>query len=214
MRRDIEGIEFAEIPLSELFQSGSGFVDEYMYLQEIKDRKLFLKEEITVESVDHVVRNILKYNAEDRGKEPAERKPILLYISSDGGDVDSGFELIDVIENSKTPVYIINLGYCYSMAFIIFCAGHKRYASKNAKFLMHDGNSVIGGSTGKAQDTMDFAKRIEKKIREFILDKTNISYKEYMKNLRKEWYMFVDEAKAKGIVDGILGVDVDIDAIS
>lgn len=214
MKKEFDGIEISEFSLDDLLKSSPSFVEEYLYLKELQERKLYLNEEITIDSVDGIVRNILRYNKEDKGKTTEERRPIFLYISSDGGDVDSGLELIDVIESSKTPVYTVNLGYCYSMAFVTFLAGHKRFASRNAKFLLHDGNSVVSGSAGKAQDTMSFVKRLEKRLREYILSKTSITYKEYQKNFLREWYMFAEEAKSRRIVDFILGTDVDIDDIT
>lgn len=213
MRRDIDGFDIETFDIGNLLAS-NGMIDDYFYYLDVKNRRLTLKESINVQSVDRVSSQILKYNAEDRGKPVEERQPILLYLTSDGGDVDSGFELIDVIENSKTPVYIINLAYCYSMGFIIYLSGHKRFASKNAKFMIHDGSSSVSNSGGKAQDTMAFITNIEKRIKEYILSKTTITPKEYTRNLRKEWYMFADEAKAKGLVDAILGEDIDIDSIS
>ena len=213
MKITADEIGIESIPLEGIFEKNSS-VDDYLYLIDIKNRKLTLKDEISVLAVDDISRNILRYNAEDKGIPVEERKPILLYLTSNGGDVDSGFELIDVIENSKTPVHIINLGYCYSMAFIIYLAGHKRYASKNSTFMIHDGNSYVANSGGKAQDTMDFIAKVEKRIKEYILSKTTISAKEYTRNLRKEWYMYASEAKEKGVVDAILGEDIDIDDIT
>lgn len=213
MGKGADGINIETIDINELFGK-DGAVGDYFYFDDIKNRRLTLKDTISVETIDEISRHILRYNAQDRGIDAENRKPILLYLTSDGGDVDAGFELIDVIENSKTPVHIINLGYCYSMAFIIYLAGHKRYASKNATFLIHDGSSYISNSSGKAQDTMDFIAKIEKRIKEYILSRSSISAKDYTRNLRKEWYMYAEEAKEKGIVDAILGEDIDIDDVS
>ena len=143
----------------------------------------------------------------------ADRKPILLYVVSEGGDVDSGFELIDTIQCSKTPVYTINLGYQYSMGFLIGLAGHKRYAMKNAKFLMHDGSNFVYNSGAKAQDQMRFNSRVEERIKEYILSRGNLTSDEYDAKLRVEWYMFADDAKERGFVDYIIGVDCDIDEV-
>lgn len=213
MRRGADGISIETIDLNDIF-GREGAVEDYLYLEDIKNRRLTLKDTISVETIDDISRHILRYNAQDRGVAIEDRKPILLYLTSDGGDVDAGFELIDVIENSKTPVHIVNLGYCYSMAFIIYLAGHKRYASKNATFLIHDGSSYVSNSSGKAQDTMDFIAKVEKRIKEYILSRSSISSKDYTRNLRKEWYMYAEEAKIKGIVDAILGEDIDIDDVS
>lgn len=134
----------------------SGMIDELFYLQDLKQRKLFLNSDIDQYTVADIVKHIMQINKEDKEIEPNKRKPILLYVTSNGGEIDSGFELIDVIMNSKTPVYTINLGYQYSMGFLIGLAGHKRYATRNAKFLHHDGTNVIINSGTKAKDQMEF----------------------------------------------------------
>lgn len=190
-----------------------GLVSEAFYLKDLKQRKLFLSEDVNQYSVGDIAKNILQYNREDYELEPDSRKPILLYVTSNGGEVDSGFELIDVIQSSKTPVYTINLGYQYSMGFLIGLAGHRRYAMNNAKFLMHDGSNFVYNSGAKAQDQMEFNRRVEERIKQYILSRSKLTSEEYDGKLRVEWYMFSDEAKEKGFVDYIIGKDCDIDEI-
>ena len=141
-----------------------GMIDELFYLQDLKQRKLFLNADIDQFSVADIVKHIMQINKEDKGLEPHERRPILLYVTSNGGEVDSGFELIDVIMNSKTPVYTINLGYQYSMGFLIGLSGHKRFATRNAKFLMHDGSNFVYNSGAKAQDQVPLRNRESKEL--------------------------------------------------
>lgn len=188
-------------------------VDEIFYVKDLKQRKLFLNTDIEQMAVCEIVKHIMQYNKDDKDIPVESRMPILLYVTSNGGEIDSGFELIDVIMSSKTPVYTINLGFQYSMGFLIGLAGHKRYATKNAKFLMHDGSNFIYNSGAKAQDQMEFQKRIEERIRRYVIDRSNITEKEYDSKLRVEWYMFAEEAKEKGFCDFIIGEDCDIDAI-
>lgn len=190
-----------------------GMVEELFYLQDLQQRKLFLTVDVEQMSVSDIVKHIMQFNKEDKGIEPKDRKPILLYVTSNGGEVDSGFELIDIIQNSKTPVYTINLGYQYSMGFLIGLAGHKRFATKNAKFLMHDGSNFVYNSGAKAQDQMEFQRRVEDRIKQYILSNSKITSDEYDSKLRVEWYLFADEAKDKGFVDYILGTDCDIDEV-
>ena len=83
-------------------------VDEVFYLKDLKQRKLFLNTDIEQLSVEEIVKHIMQYNREDIDLEPDQRTPIILYVSSNGGEVDSGFELIDVIMASKTPVYTVS----------------------------------------------------------------------------------------------------------
>lgn len=193
-----------------LSQSG---LDEIMRAKDLEQRKLFLEGEVNKTTASDIVRNIMQYNAEDKQKPQEERKPILLYISSEGGEVDAGFAIIDVIKSSKTPVYTINLGGWYSMSFLIGIAGHKRFATKNAKFLMHEGFASVGNSTYKIQDQIDFQKRIEESIKDYVVNHSKISGDEYNARRRDEWYMFADEAKEKGLVDFIIGEDCDIDMV-
>lgn len=173
----------------------STMLDDIFHLRDLKQRKLFLNTDIDQCSVFDIVKNIMQYNAEDNGVEIEQRQPILLYITSNGGEVDSGFELIDVIINSKTPVYTINLGYQY------------------AKFLMHDGSNFVYNSGAKAQDQMEFQRRVEERVKSYILSRSKLTSEEYDSKLRVEWYLFADEAKEKGFVDYIIGQDCDIDCV-
>lgn len=191
----------------------SGMVDEIFYLKDLKQRKLFLNTDVEQLSVGEIVKHIMQYNKEDIGVEPDKRTPIILYVSSNGGEVDSGFELIDVIMASKTPVFTVNLGYQYSMGFLIGLAGTKRFAMRNAKFLMHDGSNFVYNSGAKAQDQMEFQRRVEDRIKQYILSRSKITSKEYDSKLRVEWYLFADEAKGKGFCDYIIGDDCDIDEV-
>lgn len=187
-----------------------GMIEGLFYLQDLKQRKLFLNEGIDQYSVADIIRHVMQINREDVGIEPELRKPILIYITSRGGDIDSGFALIDVIMSSKTPVYTINTGFQYSMGFLIGLAGHKRFATKNAKYLMHDGSNFVWDSGMKAHDRMDFTKKVEERIKTYVLSRSNLTDDEYNSKLRVEWYLFADEAKEKGFVDYIIGEDCEI----
>lgn len=201
-----------EIDLDKALTDG-GMVDEIFYLKDLKQRKLFLNSEIDQFTIADVAKHIMQYNREDFGIEPADRKPVLLYVVSNGGEVDSGFELIDVIQSSKTPIYTINLGYQYSMGFLIGLAGHKRFATRNAKYLMHDGSNFVYNSGAKAQDQMEFNRKVEERVKRYIISRSNLTSDEYDSKLRVEWYLFADEAKEKGFVYYIIGVDCDIDTV-
>lgn len=182
-------------------------LQEVFYIKDLKQRRLTLNEDIEQSTVHEIVRHILQYNRDDINLRAEERKPIILYISSNGGEVDSGFELIDVIKNSVTPVYTVNLGYQYSMGFLIGLAGHKRFATKNAKYLIHDGSSFIYGSSTKVEDQVEFNKSVNYRVKEYILANSTMKEEEYDANLRREWYMFSDEAKRLGLTDYIIGED-------
>lgn len=188
-------------------------LEEVMVIKDMQQRKIWLHAGIDIESVSGAIHNIYQYNREDAELPVESRKPILLYVASNGGEVNAGFALIDAIQTSKTPVYTINTGYWYSMGFLIGLAGQKRFAMPNATFLMHDGSNFIWTSGSKAQDQADFNRRVEARVKQYILDHSNLTSKEYDKKQRVEWYLFADEAKEKGFIDHIVGVDCDINTI-
>ena len=201
---------FYDVDIEGELQCGGIGIYDVFYLQDLRQRKLFLNQRIDQCAVNDIAKHILQYNKEDDGKEIAKRQPILLYVVSEGGEVDSGFELIDVIQASVTPVYTINLGYQYSMGFLIGIAGHKRFGMKHSKYLMHDGSNFVFNSGAKAQDQMEFNKKVEERIKQYVLERSKVTSEEYDSKLRVEWYMFADEAKEKGFVDYIVGEDCNI----
>lgn len=212
MKNKVGGYYDIEINLEKALIEG-GIVSELFYLKDLQQRKLFLDDDVTQMNIGDIVKNIMQFNREDAPLEPEDRRPILLYIACNGGEVDAGFELIDVIMASKTPVYTINLGYQYSMGFLIGLAGHRRYAMRHSKFLMHDGTNFIVNSGAKAQDQMEFNRKVEERVKQYILSRSKVTSDEYDSKLRVEWYMFSDEAKEKGFVDYIIGEDCDIDEV-
>ena len=191
----------------------SGFVDEVFYLKDLQQRKMYLTDEISQATVTDIIRHIMQINREDMGLPIEIRKPIILYISSKGGDERSGYGLIDAIENSATPVYTVNIGYEYSMAFLIGLAGHKRFATPNATFLMHDGYNFVMETSTKAQDIMEFNKVSDERIKRYVLSHSKLTEKEYDQKVRVEWYMFSEEAKEKGFTDCIIGQDCPLEEI-
>lgn len=183
-------------------------------IEDIEERRLYINDVIDSEVIDSIVYHIMRYNREDKNINPENRKPILLYINSNGGSVPDGYAVIDVITNSITPVYTINQGYCYSMGFLIFLAGHKRYSMPSATFLMHDGSTMGWDSTAKLKDRMDFeTKQVEEYTKKYIMSKTTIGEKLYDEKYRVEWYFYPIEAKQNGVVDYIVGTDCTINEI-
>ena len=188
-------------------------LEDKFQLEDLKQRKLYINFEIDENILNDITYHILRFNTEDKGKEISERKPILLYCVSNGGSVNDGFGLIDVIINSKTPVYTINLSYNYSMGLLIFLSGSKRFATQNATFLLHDGQNFMYNSSAKLKDAMKFEEQREQKIKEYVLSRSKLTSEEYDKNYRVEMYLYSSEAKDKGFVDLIVGEDCTIDDI-
>lgn len=183
-------------------------------LEDLADRKLFINDEIDGVVIDTIVYQIMRFNAQDKGKSIEDRLPIKLYINSIGGSVPDGYGLIDAILTSKTPVYTINQAMCASMGFLIFIAGDKRYTMPHAEFLMHDGSNFAMGSTAKMKDRMDFELgELEQMTREYIISRTKITEDLYKEKYRMEWYFLPKTAKNYGVADFIIGEDCDIDDI-
>ena len=188
-------------------------LDDLFFLQDFKNRKLFLIDDIDWNTIGGYVRNILQFNREDMGVPVEDRQPIKIYLSSRGGDPMAAQALIDAIRSSATPVWTINLGICYSAGFLIYVSGHVRYAMPNATFLHHDGEMMSSNSIAKTHDYMDFNRRCEQREREYLTSVSNVSLDEYDSRYRTEWYMFADEAKGLGFVDKIVGKDCSFDEI-
>lgn len=201
------------LTMSEIKQQFNYMLMDKFQLEDLADRKLYINTEIDECITDDIIYHILRFNTEDKDKKLENRKPILLYCTSNGGSIADGFGLIDVILASKTPVYTINLAYQYSMGFLIGLAGTKRFATKNATFLMHDGQNFAYNSTSKLRDQMKFCEQQEQRIKDYILSKSNLTSEEYNDKLRVEWYLYANSAKEKGFTDFIIGEDCSIDEI-
>lgn len=183
-------------------------------MEDSEGRRLYINCIIDESVVDTAVYNILRYNRMDKGVPAEERKPIIIYINSPGGSVIDGYSLIDAITLSKTPVYTVNLGACFSMGLLIYMAGHKRFAFPRSEFLLHEGFISDGDSVSKVKDYLDFqSNQVEVMTKDYILEHSKIGSDEYDRNMRKEWYFLPKEGKKIGIVDYILGEDDELDTV-
>lgn len=180
-------------------------------IEDLLNRRLYLNSDIDSTVIDTIGYSILRYNRLDFGIPTDKRKPIILYLNSLGGFVTDGYALIDIITNSHTPVYTVNLGICFSMGLLVFLAGHKRYAMPHSEFLLHDGQTGDINSVAKVKDRLEFESNyLEPMNKRYILEHTTIDEELFDKNYRKEWYFLPDEGKAIGVVDYIIGKDCDM----
>jgi ATP-dependent Clp protease protease subunit len=157
--------------------------------------------------------NIIKWNKEDKGLPEKDRKPIRLYINSVGGSVIVGLTLCDLIKQSKTPVKAITLAYCYSMGGIIFASCSERYMFNSSSMLIHDGSMCLSGSSNKVKDLQKFYEKIDERVKNIIVENSNISGDEYDEHSDRELYLMATECKEKGLCDYIVGQDCDFDEI-
>lgn len=189
--------------------------DKFMqsvYEEFLQDRQIILNDYVDDKLLERAVLQIIKFNKEDAGKSVESRVPIIIHVNTLGGDVSSGLSLIDVIQTSKTPVY----GVCHkacSMGAYILIGCHKRYAFKNATILLHDGSAYVGASSSKVKDTVKWLDELEARLDALVLSRTKIDEEEYEKHRRDEWYLFPSKAKELGIINYIIGEDVELDEI-
>lgn len=151
-----------------------------------------------------IIKRILRYNREDKGLPPEERKPIMLYIDSPGGDVTGALVLCHIIMTSKTPVYTVNMCACFSASGVILVCGHKRYALKGSSVLIHSGSTYIGGTREQADSAKKFVDKSDKKFNEILFKKTKIDQKTYRSKAPKDWFLDDEECLKYGLIDKIV----------
>lgn len=178
------------------------------YYRRLKDREILWNCDISDCTID-ISMYIMKWNKEDKGLPINERKPIKIFINSNGGDVNPVMHIVDIISISKTPVYTIGLGKIFSSGGILFVAGHKRFVFENTSCLIHDGSTIMGGDNGKVIDNFVETKRILDRIREYFIANTKITPNEFDEHSRKDWYITAEEMVKYGIADCIVK-DLDI----
>jgi len=177
------------------------------------DNRTIIIGEVDSLLLEYAVEYVLRWNREDKNIPTNKRKPIKLHINSPGGSVYSGMNLINVIQNSKTPVHAVVQGYAMSMGLLILIACHKRYAFNDSILLLHDGSMGGYNSTAKMRDLARFTEKQEERTKSFIIQNTKITDELYDEMYTKEWYMYSDEAFEHGFIDGIIGKDLKMDDI-
>lgn len=183
-------------------------VEEVLEWKEIQDRRLVISEDFTNEMTRYV-QLIIQWNNEDKGIEIKDRKPIKILLHSYGGDYDICSMISQIIEISKTPIWIINIGVSASCGAILFISGHRRLAMPGSKFLFHEGQLSISGENTKVQEHLDMYKKTEAELEEKILSKTKIDKAQYRKNKKKEWWIDHKLAVELGVADEIV-TDIDM----
>lgn len=176
-------------------------VEEVLSWKEYEDRRLVINEPVTDEFMFYS-QLIIQWNKEDNELNiPIEnRKPIKILLYTYGGVVDAAKSFYNIMQISKTPIYVYNMGVCASAGVLIFLSGHKRFAIKGSSFLIHEGELGLTGQTTKVIENLKAFEKQEKEIEEYIISKTNIDKKMYSKNRKKEWWI-TTEAQELGLID-------------
>ena len=179
------------------------------FYADINNRIYWLTEEIGECTLD-LVQYITRWNREDRGVPVEERKPIRIIIDCGGGSLSVSETLSNIIKMSKTPVYSIALGFVASGASVVHLSCHKKFALPNSVFVLHKGS--CSGVSGTYDEIVSFARDYEKQIEmlmTFYIENTKYTEDEIEENIQTDWYIRMDEAIEKGLVDEVV-TDIDV----
>lgn len=186
---------------------------ERLWIEDRHDRILYLDGYVDEDVLHTLILQICKINGEDYGIPVEERIPITLIINSGGGNSIIGMSLVNVIQNSKTPIIGVCFGMCASMAFGIFAVCHTRLAVPDAVFMVHDGDVCIGNTATKVKDYMKLVPKLDERYNRAIAARTKFTVKELDEMSPHDNWFFADELIEMNMVDGIIGKDVSIEDV-
>jgi ATP-dependent Clp protease protease subunit len=169
----------------------------------LKDRIIFMGEDVNSASASLVIAQLLFLESEDPDKE------IYLYINSPGGSVTDGFGIIDTMNYIKCPVTTICVGMAASMGALLLASGTKgkRYATPNSEILIHQpliGGGGISGQTTEIKIHADQMVKTRERINKILADATGKSIEEIAADTERDHYLTAQEALEYGLIDGIM----------
>ncbi len=171
-----------------------------IYSRLLKDRIIFLGEEVNETTAGLVVAQLLFLESEDPGKD------IHLYINSPGGVVTAGLAIYDTMNYIKCDVETICIGLAASMGAFLLAGGTKgkRFALPNAEIMIHQPS---GGAKGQATDIQIVADNIlktKKQLNTILAENTGKPYDVIAADTERDNYMSAEEAKEYGLIDGVI----------
>ncbi len=171
-----------------------------IYSRLLKDRIIFLGEEVNETTASLVVAQLLFLESEDPSKD------IHLYINSPGGMVTAGMAIYDTMQYIKCDVSTICIGMAASMGAFLLAGGAKgkRFALPNAEIMIHQPS---GGAKGQATEIQIAAENIlktKKKLNEMLAENTGKPYEQVAADTERDYWMSAQEALEYGLVDGII----------
>ncbi len=166
----------------------------------LKDRIIFLSDEVNDATASLVVAQLLFLDSEDPDKD------INLYINSPGGSITAGMAIYDTIQYTKADVSTICVGMAASMGAFLLSAGAKgkRFALPNSEIMIHQ---PLGGTQGQATDIQIHAERILKmkdKLNRMLADHTGQPLEIIQKDTERDNFMSAEEALKYGLIDKIV----------
>lgn len=171
-----------------------------IYSRLLKDRIIFLGEEINDATASVVVAQLLFLESEDHGKD------IHMYINSPGGSVTAGMAIYDTMNYVKCDVSTTCIGMAASMGAFLLSSGAKgkRYALPNAEIMIHQ---PLGGAQGQATEIQIAAEHIlktKKKLNDILAANSGQPVEVVEKDTDRDNWMSADEAKEYGLVDQVI----------
>lgn len=168
----------------------------------LKDRIIFLGDEVSDVSASLVIAQLLFLESEDPDKD------INLYINSPGGSISAGLAIYDTMNHVKCDVSTICVGLAASMGAFLLSGGAKgkRLALPNAEIMIHQ-PSIMGGLRGQATDIKIHADHIihlKKKLTAITAENTGQPYEVVERDQERDNYMTADDALAYGIIDKVI----------
>ena len=171
-----------------------------IYSRLLKERIIFLGEEVTDASASVIIAQLLFLEGED------PEKDIHLYINSPGGSVSAGLAIYDTMQYIKCDVSTICIGMAESMGSLLLSGGKKgkRYALPNAEIMIHQ---PLGGAQGQATEIQIAAEHILKtrqKLNTILAENTGQSLEKIQADTERDNFMSAQEAKEYGLVDEVI----------
>ena len=171
-----------------------------IYSRLLKDRIIFLGEEINDAVASTFVAQLLFLESEDPGKD------IHMYINSPGGSVTAGMAIYDTMNYVKCDVSTTCIGMAASMGAFLLSSGAKgkRYALPNAEVMIHQ---PLGGAQGQATEIQIAAEHIlktKKKLNQILADNAGKPVEEVEKDTDRDNWLSADEAKEYGLIDEVI----------
>ena len=171
-----------------------------IYSRLLKERIIFLGEEVNDVTASLVVAQLLFLESEDPGKD------ISLYINSPGGSVSAGLAIYDTMQYIKSDVSTICIGMAASMGAFLLAGGKKgkRFALPNAEIMIHQPS---GGAQGQATEIKIVAEhilKIKQTLNQILADNTGQPLDVIAQDTERDNYMSADEAKAYGLIDEVI----------
>ncbi|MCI8832716.1 MAG: ATP-dependent Clp endopeptidase proteolytic subunit ClpP [Clostridia bacterium] len=184
-------------------QTNKGERSYDIYSRLLKDRIIFLGEEVDQASANVIVAELLFLEAEDPDKE------IYLYINSPGGSITAGMAIYDTINYIKCPVSTICIGMAASMGAVLLASGTKgkRYATPNSEILIHQPLIMGGGIQGQTTEIKihaDHMVKTREKLNKILSERTGQPLDVINRDTERDNYMTAEEALKYGLIDGIM----------